>query len=443
MISKYPIETGDTEGIADAVNYLLSGPAGLGQNFDGFSDYSPLVIRPTFARPFTLPATTTLDASWYLRLAATSAVPTPSNPTQFITIGFSGYTDAPFQFGDSLTLSGFVCGGVDPDFWNDSYFVYSCTASTVTLYTQGTYTWPAVTTLGEINRAYINTAISTDCIGQVVVNSTTQRNFITAQVDFTYTTDTETAPPLPAYYTETDFDIVIQVNRYTVGRNANGNQVFSYQTTVSQKILSETPTSPTFGEASAVFTTVIDQELNYGSYAYILEIAFVTAPRFSNGSSPGTSGFGTTPGWLYAPSTDSMGFQTAPLPAGVANGNIQNQSTPGGTTYTAVVPTVITGSGTNPILNVTVWPNALLPEYLVGKPSNGGTVEIVLNNTTSTNNTGFVPGDVIKIAGTDIGGTSPLNDLYLSVTETDLRSTTVPGKFTMGLRNLTTQVIKE
>ena len=538
MISKYPIEISDGEGIVDAINYLLSGPAGLGQNFDGFSDYSPLVMRPTFARPFTLPATTTLDASWYLRLAATSAGPTPSNPTQFITIGFAGYTDAPFQFGDTLRLTGFEDSGlpygvdaaldtptgtkatlattttfgplatttvtgtgsgakvsvtltagastpytsgntvtqvdifnvgtgytvgdtikilgsalggtspandltltvnaVDAEFYNDSYFVYSSTASTVTLYTQPVYNWPTVTVLGKINRAFINTAISTDCSGQVVVNSITQRNFITAQVDFTYTVDTGTAPPLPAYYTETDFDIVIQVNRYTVGRNANGNQVFSYQTTVSQKILSETPTSPTFGEASAVFTTVIDQQLNYGSYVYLLEIAFVTAPRFSNGSSPGTSGFGTTPGWLY-----DMGFQTAPLPAGVANGNVQNQSTPGGTAYTAVVPTVLSGSGTNPILNITVWPNALLPNYAVGDPNAGGTIEVELNNTTAVNNTGFVPGDVLKILGTDIGGTSPLNDFYLSVTETDLRSTTVPGKFTMGLRNLTTQVIKE
>jgi hypothetical protein len=538
MISKYPIEIGDTEGIADAVNYLLSGPAGLGQNFDGFSDFSPLVIRPTFARPFTLPTDTTLDASWYLRLAATSAGPTPSNPTQFITIGFAGYTDAPFQFGDTLRLSDFADSGlpygedaaldtptgtkatlatttkfgplttttvtgtgsgakvsvtltsgaatpytsgntvtqvdifnvgtgytvgdtililgsalggtspandltltvnaVDSEFYNDSYFVYSSTASTVTLYTTPVYNWPTVTTLGEINRAFINTGISTDCIGQVVVNSTTQRNFITAQVDFTYTVETETAPPLPAWYTETDFDIVIQVNRYTVGRNKNGNQVFSYQTTLSQKILSETPTSPTFGEASAVFTTVIDQELNYGSYAYLLEISFVTAPRISNGSSAGISGFGTTPGWLY-----DMGFQTAPLPAGVANGNIQNQSTPGGTAYAAVVPTVLTGSGTNPILNITVWPNALLPNYTVGDPDAGGTIEIELNNTTSTNNTGFVPGDVLKILGTDIGGASPLNDFYFTVTETDLRSTTVPGKFTMGLRNLTTQVIKE
>jgi len=29
MIPKYPLELSDAEGIADALNYLLSGPAGL------------------------------------------------------------------------------------------------------------------------------------------------------------------------------------------------------------------------------------------------------------------------------------------------------------------------------------------------------------------------------------------------------------------------------
>ena len=37
MTAKYPVDIGDDEGIVDAVNYLLSGPSGLGQNFSGFS----------------------------------------------------------------------------------------------------------------------------------------------------------------------------------------------------------------------------------------------------------------------------------------------------------------------------------------------------------------------------------------------------------------------
>ena len=36
-MAKFPVEVGDTEGIVDAINYTLSGPAGLGQNFQGTS----------------------------------------------------------------------------------------------------------------------------------------------------------------------------------------------------------------------------------------------------------------------------------------------------------------------------------------------------------------------------------------------------------------------
>lgn len=539
MITKFPIEVSDQEGITDAVNYLLSGPAGLGQNFDGFSDYSPLIIRPTFARPFTLPINTTLDASWYIRMPVTAVTPVGGNPSDQITVDFTPpapYTDPPFQFGDRLRLTGFADSGlpyglnealdtptgtklstqtgtygpvatttvtgvgsgakvtvelfgtsagpyssmntattvdvfnvgtgyvvgdtikvlgtaiggatpandltltvaaVDSGFYNDSYYVFSSTTTSVDLYSSLPYNWPAITTLGSVVRDFINTAVSTDCLAQVVVDSYTQRIFITAQVEFSYTVFSESSPPLPAWYTNTNFDIVVQVNRYSIGRNANGNQVYAFQKTISQKILNDDIGGLDVG--SAIFTTVVDQQLNFGSYAYILEIAFVTAPRLSNGTTPGTSGYGTSIGWLF-----DQGFQTAPLPTGVAAGNVQYQGTAGGTTYSGVVPTVLTGSGANPSLDVTVWPNALIPNYSVGDHNNGySTVEIVLSTTAAGNNVSFVPGDVIKIVGTDIGGATPLNDLYLTVTETDLRSNSVPGKFTMGLRNLTTQVIKE
>ena len=62
-MSKFPVEISDQEGIVDAVNYLLSGPSGLGQNFGGFSSYTPVYVRPTVKGPFTLPIDTTLDTN--------------------------------------------------------------------------------------------------------------------------------------------------------------------------------------------------------------------------------------------------------------------------------------------------------------------------------------------------------------------------------------------
>ena len=53
MTAKYPVELSDQEGIVDAVNYLLSGPAGLGQNFAGFSSYSPVYVTGNFRIPYT------------------------------------------------------------------------------------------------------------------------------------------------------------------------------------------------------------------------------------------------------------------------------------------------------------------------------------------------------------------------------------------------------
>ena len=52
-MSKYPVEVGDDEGINDALNYLLSGPGGLGQFFKGFNSYSPTYLTANFRPPFT------------------------------------------------------------------------------------------------------------------------------------------------------------------------------------------------------------------------------------------------------------------------------------------------------------------------------------------------------------------------------------------------------
>ena len=47
-MAKFPVEIGDSEGIIDSVNYLLSGPGGLGQNFQGFSDYQGAYLTGAF-----------------------------------------------------------------------------------------------------------------------------------------------------------------------------------------------------------------------------------------------------------------------------------------------------------------------------------------------------------------------------------------------------------
>ena len=72
-MSQYPVTTSD--GLYSAVNYLLSGPAGLGQNFQGFSAYLPAYVKGTFKQPFTISTTATTSApTWTVApIAVTSA----------------------------------------------------------------------------------------------------------------------------------------------------------------------------------------------------------------------------------------------------------------------------------------------------------------------------------------------------------------------------------
>lgn len=55
-MSQYPVDSNDQ--LFQAVNYLLSGPSGLGQNFAGFSSSSPAWLTGNFRLPFTVASTT-------------------------------------------------------------------------------------------------------------------------------------------------------------------------------------------------------------------------------------------------------------------------------------------------------------------------------------------------------------------------------------------------
>ena len=52
-MSKFPVTSSDDAGVVSALNYLLSGPAGLGQNFEGFSNYNAGYLSGAVRPPFT------------------------------------------------------------------------------------------------------------------------------------------------------------------------------------------------------------------------------------------------------------------------------------------------------------------------------------------------------------------------------------------------------
>lgn len=59
-MAKFPVEVSDVEGIVEGLNYVMSGPSGLGQNFAGYSAFEPATITGNFRSPYTIvPAVTT------------------------------------------------------------------------------------------------------------------------------------------------------------------------------------------------------------------------------------------------------------------------------------------------------------------------------------------------------------------------------------------------
>jgi hypothetical protein len=265
-MSQYPIEIGNDAAINEAVNYLLSGPSGLGQNFEGYSAYLPAYLRPSSRQPWSVSVATTLDPSIYLSIPINN-ITVPTNPGQQIVLTFTTpQATAPFQYGDSVDVV-----GVDPGFYDDSYSVFSCTTTSVTLFTRGTYTWPAYVSGGTVGRDYMNYSNSTDCNARVSVAGPTDQVFVSAQLDLSYDY---------SCMTDNDYSVVVRISRgrgFPDSTPGSNDYIFADFTTISEKTFNKTATVGNGTHSlEAVFTTVLDgPNLDFGYYWYILEVEFV------------------------------------------------------------------------------------------------------------------------------------------------------------------------
>jgi len=279
-MAQYPIESGDSAAIAEGLNYLLSGPAGLGQNFQGFSAYLPAYIRPSSRQPWDLsvtvgdpPTAQPLNPSIYLNIPINN-ITVPANPGQQIVCTFTTpQATAPFNYGDQIDVAGVVAGGIDPVFYNDSYTVFSCTTTTVTLFTTGTYTWPAYVSGGSVGRNYMNYANSTDCNARVTVQGPTDQVFVSAQLDLSYEYEC---------FNNISYDVIVRISRgrgFPDSTPGSNDYLFADFTTISEKTFAKTVTVGSGTDTlEAVFTTVLDgPNLDFGYYWYILEVEFVAS----------------------------------------------------------------------------------------------------------------------------------------------------------------------
>ena len=271
-MAQFPIEIDDSQGINEAINYLLSGPAGLGQNFEGFSAYLPAYIRPSSRQPWSLPFTTTLNPSVFLSIPINN-ITVPTNPGRQIVLTFTTpEATAPFEYGDRLQVAGVVAAGVDPDFFNDSYTVFSCTTTDVTLFTSGTFTWPAYVSGGTVGRDYLDgTPMDTECNARVTVSGPTDQVFVSAQLDLSWEYDC---------VNDTDYAVVVAITRlrgFPTDTPGDNDYLFADTVLVSEKSFAQSVTTGTGTQSlEAVFTTVLDgPNLNFGYYWYILTVEFV------------------------------------------------------------------------------------------------------------------------------------------------------------------------
>jgi hypothetical protein len=290
MVAKYPVDTGDEEGIVDAVNYLLSGPAGLGQNFDGYSAYKSVYLRPSSRQPWTLPITVgdpptaqPLDPSIYIALPISNITTVGGNPSQFFTVTFTTpQATALFQFGDRLDISGVIETGGPTSFNDISFCVFSCTTTEVVLGYNGDFpskTWATYVSGGTIGRNYTNYPLETDANARVSVQGGTDRVFINGQINLSwdYTCNTNTTYGVRVS--------IVRLTGFPSTTPGSAEYLFADTILVTEKI---TPRTVTVGSGTdaleTIFTSVLDgPNLNFGYYWYILRIQFDvagTAPAY-------------------------------------------------------------------------------------------------------------------------------------------------------------------
>ena len=409
MTAKYPVEISDSEGIVDAVNYLLSGPSGLGQNFDGFSDYKPAYLAGTFRAPFTVPISTNPPPTLYVAPVSISNITVPNNPGAIIDVTYTTpQTPTPFGPGDTVTIS-----GVTPSFYDDNYRrgVLEVSSTGVLVQYTSDETWPAYVSGGTIEKNASNIDVSTDCNGRVTVYGPTDEVFLSAQLNLDFTYDCTVA---------SEWDIIVKIQRYagfpttTPGDNdylfdldTNGNPIVSQQVThYSQS------TSGTSGNTEYIFTTVLDQP-SFGYYWYILDIVFSTKNPLLGGllEQP----YGSQARYTYSGTSATQAVTTD---------------------YFNVIPTTLTGIGTGADIDIQLLEGASAPY----------TEANITINFINVAGSDYAVGDTLLVAGTDLGGASPANDLTLTIVSVDPQDypgDATPGIFTLGLRSFTAQVIKQ
>jgi hypothetical protein len=262
-MAKFPVEINDDEGIVDAVNNLLSGPSGLGQNFAGFSSYSPAYLTGNYRTPFTWP---TLRNLYVAPIALSTAEFIDSRTLKFTFA--SAQPSPPFEQGNPINITG------SSESWYDGYYttigVVSCTTTYCYVRLSSDNTTQPTGTGGTIGLDIMDSAISTDCNARVTVTGGTDRVFISGQLDQKVHYEVLSGTQ--------DLNVSILVNRYQGFLNddpVNPDYLFNFDGTVAEKVYTITGLTGTgyTDLIETVYSTLLDTPAP-GYYWYILEVTY-------------------------------------------------------------------------------------------------------------------------------------------------------------------------
>jgi hypothetical protein len=405
-MAQFPVE--NEPGLYEGINYLLSGPAGLGQNFEGFASYTPAYVRPALRAPFTIPLDTTQNPDWYvtpLAIGNIVALDTNSFRVDYATT----QSPAPFAAGDFVTVADVDDSGGET--FNGSYNVLSGNTTSIVCGTSTAYSWATYDTGGEVGRDWTDARTSTDCNALVTIFGPTDRAFISAQLQMDFGWEISEA--------DSEFDVNVYINRYrafpVVGQI--DQVIFQFDQTITQRRYHYVESANGADSLDTIFTTAIDSP-NFGYYWYILEVEFVKIATYNNSQTGGPAVIGQLRNNRYNLSGNVSSSQYPATPDDY-------------TSYTGVNGTGGSGSGVTfdiDIYNIT-----------------GATVYSTLNTEVyvNTGGTDYQVGDIITISGADIGGATPANDLTMQVQSIVYPGDGVPTEFQVGIRSLTAQVVKE
>jgi hypothetical protein len=274
-MASYPVEAADTSGIVEAVNNLLSGPSGLGQDFGGFSSYQTAYITGNFRTPYS----TTTPTSLYVPAVNLATATQPSGDTFAFTFASPLPTQPPFVQGQGVTIAG-VNGDYDGSY--NTIGVALCTTTDLVLRSQGQF-FPLAAPASGGTATYDRTSptgpvdpessfvLSTDCNVKVVVTGGTDRVFVAAQLLNTI-----------SYVQTSTSDLVytVAIDRYKGEPNENVENpgfLFNFDERVAQQIQTFTGVTGTTGTLplqNTIFGTLVDADIAPGYYWYLLNVDF-------------------------------------------------------------------------------------------------------------------------------------------------------------------------